>query len=120
MDSRQRELEARLETLGWGALFVAAGAVLLLPGLPSGAWLTAAGVVMVGVSGVRVAAGLPVIWTTVVVGIGALVAGIAGMAGLASAAGPLALVAIGLVLIGATLSRTARIARFTSAQEKGR
>ena len=120
MESRNREFESRLDTVGWGVLFVAVGAVLLVPGLPSGAWLAAVGVVMVGVSLVRIAAGLPVVLTTVVVGIAALVAGLAEMAGLETAAGPLVMVAVGVALIGAAASRTQRAARLTSAREEGR
>lgn len=120
MDGRNREFEARLDAVGWGVLFVAVGAVLLVPGLPAGAWLTAVGVVMVGVSLVRVAVGLPVVWTTVVVGIAAFVAGVAQVAGFESAAGPLVLVAVGVTLIGAAAYRTERTARLASAGQEGR
>lgn len=120
MDDRNRELEARLDTVGWGVLFVAVGAVLLLPGLPAGAWLTATGVVMVGVSLVRMAVGLPVVWTTACVGVAALVGGTAEIAGLESAGGPLALVAIGITLIGAAAYRAERTARPASAAQEGR
>ena len=33
----------RVDTIGWGLLFVAIGAVSLLPTMPDGAWLVAAG-----------------------------------------------------------------------------
>jgi hypothetical protein len=46
------ELSARIDTLGWGALFVALGASARTD-LPKDAWLIAAGVVMVGVSATR-------------------------------------------------------------------
>src|SRR5512140_548972 len=64
MDVRDRQVEARLDTVGWGVLFVVTGGVLLIPGLPAGSWLIAVGVVLVGVSLARVAARLPVVWTT--------------------------------------------------------
>ena len=120
MDDRNRELDARLDAAGWGVLFVAVGAVLLVPGLPAGAWLAAVGVVMVGVNLVRVAIGLPVVWITAVVGIAGLVAGVAQVAGFESAAGPLVLVAVGVTLIGIAVDRTGRTARLASAgQEEG-
>jgi hypothetical protein len=119
MEGRHRELEARLDTVGWGVLFVVVGAVLLIPDLPSGTWLAAVGAVMVGVSLVRFAVGLPLVWTTAVVGIAALVAGGAEMAGLKTEAGPLALVAVGVVLIGAAAARTER-GRLASARQEGR
>ena len=43
----------RVDTIGWGLLFVAIGAVNLMPGMPDGAWLIAAGIVMLGASAVR-------------------------------------------------------------------
>jgi hydrogenase/urease accessory protein HupE len=120
MDGRNRELEARLDAVGWGVLFVAVGGVLLVPGLPSGAWLVAVGVVMVGASLVRLAVDLPVVWSTAVVGIAALVAGVAEVAGLENAAGPLVLVALGITLIGAAAYRAERTARLASAGPEGR
>lgn len=120
MDDRIRQLEGRLESVGWGVLFVAVGAVLLIPGMPSGSWLTAVGVVMVGVSVVRVRVGLPMAWTTLCVGVAALVAGAAEIAGLESSAGPLVLLAVGATLIGAAAYRPARTASFTATREEGR
>jgi hypothetical protein len=120
MDDRNRQFEARLDAVGWGVLFVVVGAVLLVPGLPAGAWLTAAGVVMVGVSLVRVAVGLAVVWTTACVGVAALVAGAAQLAGLESAAGPLVLVALGITVIGTAVYRPERTGRLASAGQQGR
>ena len=120
MDDRHRQLEARLDTGGWGVLFVVVGAVLLVPGMPAGAWLTAVGVVMVGVSLIRVAVGLPIAWTTVCVGVAALVAGAAEIAGLENAAGPLVLVAVGITLIGGAVYRPERRARINATLEEGR
>lgn len=120
MDDRNRQLEDRLDTAGWGVLFVAVGAVLLIPGLPSGAWLAAVGVVMIGVSLMRVAVGLPVVWSTAIVGIAALVAGMAEVAGLEHAAGPLVLVALGITLIGAAAYRWTQTGRLAAAAQKGR
>ena len=49
----------RVDTLGWGLLFVAIGAVSLMPAMPEGAWLVAAGLVMLGASGARAVASGP-------------------------------------------------------------
>jgi hypothetical protein len=114
MEDRDRAFEARLDAVGWGLLFVVVGAVLLIPDLPDGTWLTAVGAVMVGVSLVRFAVGLPIGWTTAIVGIAALVAGVCQVAGLESMAGPLALVVVGITLIGSAAVRIERPARFTS------
>ena len=80
------ELSARIDTLGWGALFIALGGVGLVPDLPKDAWLIAAGVVMVGVL--------------------ALAAGLGSVAGLARATWPALLVALGLTLVVGALYRS--------------
>ncbi len=120
MDDRNRQFEARLDTVGWGLLFVVVGAVLLVPDLPSGSWLVAVGAVMVGVSLVRLAVALPIVWTTAIVGIAALVAGICQVAGLDSVAGPLVLVVVGITLIGSATYRTERPARLAPTRGEGR
>ena len=120
MERDNRSLEARLDTAGWGVLFVAVGAVLLAPGLPQGAWLMAAGAVMVGVSLVRVAVGLPVVWMTALVGVAALVASAAQMAGFESTEGPLILVALGITVIGLAWYRSDRPALVASTGRQGR
>jgi hypothetical protein len=60
--------EARVDAIGWGVLLVIVGGVLLAPGLPTDAWLVAAGAVMVATSIVRAVLGLAVSWITAVVG----------------------------------------------------
>jgi hypothetical protein len=111
MEDRDRAFEARLDAVGWGLLFVVVGAVLLIPDLPAGSWLIAVGAVMVGVSLVRLAVAMPVVWTTAIVGIAALVAGICQVAGLESVAGPLVLVVVGITLIGSAALNTERSTR---------
>lgn len=99
---------ARIDTLGWGLLFVAIGGVGLVPGLPKDAWLIAAGVVMLGVSLTRALLRLPVRAVTMVVGLVVLAAGIGSLAGLATATGPLVLVVLGLALISTVVYRSQR------------
>jgi hypothetical protein len=120
MEGRHRQLEARLDTVGWGLLFIAVGAVLLMPGFPDGTWLVAAGAVMIGAGFVRVAVGLPIVWTTACVGVAAFVAGVAQAGGFERAAGPLVLLALGVTLIGAAAYRPATHARVPSMGQEGR
>ncbi len=101
-------LSDRIDTIGWGLLFMAIGAVSLVPTMPEGAWLVAAGVVMLGASVARARLGLSIRGVTVVVGVVALAAGIFSVAGLTTAVGPLVLIVLGLMLIVGALYRAQR------------
>jgi hypothetical protein len=99
-------ISERVDTIGWGLLFVAIGAVSLLPTMPDGAWLVAAGLVMLGASAARAWMRLPVHGATVVVGVVALAAGAFTVAGLTTEVGPLVLIVLGLTLIVGALYRS--------------
>ena len=101
-----REFGDRVDMLGWGLLFVAIGAVTILPATPEGAWLVAAGLVMLGMSAARARLRLPVWGVTVFVGIAALAAGIFSIAGFGTWVGPLVLLVLGAKLILGALVRT--------------
>jgi hypothetical protein len=92
-------LSDRIDTIGWGLLFVAIGATSLMPSMPDGAWLIAAGIVMLAMSAARAWIGLGAYGTTVVVGVVALSAGVFTVAGLTTEIGPLVLIVLGLALI---------------------
>ena len=111
------ELSGRVDTVGWGLLFLAVGTVGLVPGLPEGAWLIAAGIVMLGVCIVRAQLRLPVRGVTAIVGTVALVAGIGAVAGLAASTGPLVLIVLGLALIVGALYRAQRWTDIASVSE---
>ncbi len=98
----------RVDTIGWGLLFVAIGAVSLMPAMPDGAWLIAAGIVLLGASVVRAWMGLGAYGTTIVVGVVALSAGIFTIAGLTTEVGPLVLIVLGLALVVGALHRSQR------------
>ncbi len=98
-------LSDRVDTIGWGVLFLAIGAVSLLPATPDGAWLVAAGLVMLGSSVARAWLRLPVWTTTVVVGIVALTTGVLTVAGLATEVIPIVLIVLGVTLVVGALYR---------------
>ena len=98
----------RVDTIGWGLLFVAIGAVSLMPAMPDGAWLIAAGIVLLGASAVRAWMGLGADGTTIVVGVVAMSAGIFTIAGLTTEVGPLVLIVLGLALVVGALYRSQR------------
>jgi hypothetical protein len=110
-DRSAAELSDRVDTLGWGLLFVAIGGVSLLPDLPADSWLIAAGLVMLGASAARARLRLPVRGVTVVVGSATLAAGIFLVTGLSSEAGPLVLIVLGVTLIAGALHRAERWTR---------
>lgn len=99
------ELSGRIDTLGWGLLVIAIGAVGLVPNLPKDAWLIEAGAVMVGLSAVRARLRLPVRAVTTVVGAIALAAGIGSVLGLTAVTGSLVLIVFGVALLVWALSR---------------
>ena len=110
----ERSLEARLDAIGWGALFIIVGAVLLAPGLPEDAWLVAAGIVMIGTIVIRAFLGLDVPWITAVLGAMALVGGVAGILELEAAGWPLVLIAVGATVIALGFYRSDRAASLGS------
>jgi hypothetical protein len=107
MDLNPDRRSDRIDTIGWGLLFIAVGLVVLVPSMPEGAWLVAAGLVMLGSAAARAVLRLPIHEVTVGVGGVALAAGIASVAGLTTAVGPLALIVLGLSLIVGALYRVA-------------
>ena len=102
----EANLSDLVDTIGWGLLFVAIGVVSLMPAMPDGGWLVAAGLVMLGASATRRWLRLAVRGVTVVVGIVALAAGMFTVAGLATEVGPLVLIVLGLTLVAGALYRT--------------
>ena len=105
-DTTRAAISDRVDTIGWGLLFVAIGAVSLMPAMPDGAWLIAAGIVLLGASAVRAWMGLGAYGTTIVVGVVALSAGIFTVAGLTTEVGPLVLIVLGLALVVGAVYRS--------------
>jgi hypothetical protein len=98
-------LDHRLDVLGWGVFFVMTGMLMLIPGLPEGTWLVGLGTLLLGLAGVRLALGLPFEWFGVILGACALLAGFGTVAGIDIPVFALFLVACGLALIAAVLSK---------------
>lgn len=96
-------LGERLDTIGWGLLFVVVGAVSLIPAMPDGAWLIAAGLVILIASGARAWLGAPVRGAALVVGIVALSSGVFTVMRLNDVIGPFVLVVLGLSVIVGSL-----------------
>jgi hypothetical protein len=108
IDTTRRNLDSRLDALGWGLFFLMSGGALLVPALPNGSWLVGVGALFLGLSAVRFSVGLPVSGFGVVVGVVAVVAGSSAVAGIAVPWLALALVACGLAIVTGQLTHRTR------------
>jgi hypothetical protein len=95
------QLDHRLHDLGWGLLFLLTGVVWLLPSgrVPDGTWLFGAAAILLGVNLIRYLMKVPVSGFSVVLGFGALLAGLSEFWRT-----DLPLLAICLIVIGASLA----------------
>jgi hypothetical protein len=94
-----RDLPGRIEAIGWGLLFLMSGVLLLVPGLPEGTWLVGLGLLMLGLNATRLFIGLPLDRFGVIIGAGAVLAGLGAMAGMEVPVFALGLIAWGLAII---------------------
>ncbi|HEU5086432.1 MAG TPA: hypothetical protein VFT99_03265 [Roseiflexaceae bacterium] len=96
-DESKQALNKRLEAIGWGLFLMIIGALWLVPDqrVPDGTWLIAAGVIMLGVNGVRYLNGIRMSRASLLLGLLALLFGIGEFVGL-----ELPFVAILLIVFG--------------------
>lgn len=94
-------LNRRLETVGWGLFLVIIGALWLIPAgfVPEGTWLIAAGVIMLGVNGMRYLNDITMSKSTLFLGILAVLFGISDFAGVALPFLPILLILFGAAII---------------------
>jgi hypothetical protein len=92
-------MASRVEATGWGLLLLMTGVLVLVPGLPAGAWLVGLGVLLVGLNAARHYLGLGTDRFGLVLGSGAVLAGFGIMAGLDIPVFALLLIACGLAII---------------------
>ena len=97
-DESKEALNKRLEAIGWGLFLIIIGALWLIPDerVPDGTWLIAAGVIMLGVNAVRYLNGIKMSWSSLLLGILAVLFGVGEFVGL-----DLPFVAILLIVFGA-------------------
>jgi hypothetical protein len=99
MNMARHDLPRRIEAIGWGLLFLVSGILFLIPGLPEGTWLVALGILMLGLNATRLAMNLPIERFGVVIGAGAVLAGLGIMAGMDVPVFALLLIVSGLAII---------------------
>jgi len=81
IDSRGQELARRFDNVGWGLLFLLIAVLALPNGMTEYVAAAAVGAAMLGLNGVRVAAGVPMRWFSVFLGTAFLVGGSGAAAG---------------------------------------
>ena len=101
-------LNKRLEDSGWGFFLLLIGTLLLLPSelVPQGAWLIGAGLIMLGLNGIRYLNSIGVSRFTVVLGFVAILGGLASFLGLKPPLFAIFLALIGLSIIVRSLLPT--------------
>ncbi len=99
--ARKAALNERLEGIGWAILLITMGTIWLLPEtqVPSGTWLIAAGVILLGLNAVRAANGIRMSGFSLGVGVLALLAGLGEHYNIKLPLFPIALILIGVCLL---------------------
>jgi hypothetical protein len=105
MKMAQHDLPRRIDAIGWGLLFLMTGSLALIPGLPEGTWLVGLGLLMLGLNATRLVTGLPLDRFGVIIGAGAVLAGLGATAGMEIPVFALGLIAWGLAIIAGQLGR---------------
>jgi hypothetical protein len=93
-------LNKRLEESGWGFFLLMTGTLMLLPSefVPEGTWLIGAGLILLGLNGIRYLNDIKVSRFTITFGFAAIVFGLASLVGL-----KLPMLAIFLTLVGLSI-----------------
>lgn len=94
-------LNKRLEDSGWGFFLLMIGTLLMLPSdlVPQGAWLIGAGLIMLGLNGIRYINGISVSRFTTVLGFISVLVGLASFFGLRPPLFAIFLAIVGLSII---------------------
>lgn len=98
-DPGKKELNSRLETVGWGLFLIMLGGFALVPDVPEGTWLIGAGLIMLGLNAIRLLVGIRPSWFTLILGTIALLAGLSSVLGVDIPVGPILIILIGLAVI---------------------
>jgi hypothetical protein len=94
-------LNRRLEDIGWGLFLVMIGVLWLVPdtAIPRSTWIIGAGMIMIGINGIRRLYRIPVNGFSLGLGILAAGAGIANIFGIGLPLFPMILVVVGAMIL---------------------
>jgi hypothetical protein len=97
-EQHKRELNKRLEGIGWALFLIMLGGIGLAPNqlVPEGAWLIGVGLIMLGVNLARYLNQIRMSSGTLFLGVLALIAGVTSVAGVDLPIFPIALILLGL------------------------
>ena len=119
IDTREKEINTRIDTIGWGVVLVIIGLSALAGSTSDWAWFSehgwmiAVGALFIGVNLYRLAVGIPISWFTTILGVFAVAGGLADLTGVDLPIGPAVLIAIGLAIVFSVSRRTERPAEPT-------
>lgn len=100
-DAQKKALDKRLDALGWGLFLIMIGCLWLIPeeSVPEGTWLIGAGVIILGLIGIRFLYGIKISGIWLVIGILALAFGISDFSGLNLPVFPILIILFGLSIV---------------------
>jgi len=101
LDAKKSALDKRLDALGWGLFLIMIGCLWLIPDeyVQGGTWLIGAGIIILGLMGVRYMYGIKISGFWLVLGILALVFGLSDFFGLNLPLLPILIIIIGVSII---------------------
>ncbi len=99
LDPNKRDLDRRLERVGWGLFLIMLGGLAFIPQVPGGLWLVGAGIIMLGLNAARYSYGIPMSLFSLGLGVLAILLGLASIFGFDLPLFPLLLILIGANLV---------------------
>lgn len=114
LDTREKEINSRLDTIGWGVVLMIIGLSALAGSTSDWAWFSehgwmiAVGALFIGINLYRLAVGIPISWFTTILGAFAVSGGVADLTGVDLPVGPALLIAIGLAIVFSVWRRAER------------
>ena len=101
LDEKKIALDKRLDALGWGLFLIMIGCLWLIPDeyVPGGTWLIGAGLIILGLMGIRYLYRIKISGFWLVLGILALVFGLSDFFGLGLPLLPILIIIIGVSIV---------------------
>ena len=105
VDTREKDINSRLDTIGWGVVLVIiglsalAGATSEWSWFSEHGWMIAVGALFLGINLYRLTVDIPISWFTTLLGGFAVAGGVADLTGVDMPIGPAVLIVIGLAIV---------------------